>query len=506
MSSINNDYSNLLNQSKLNSANSILGSPSIAGMSGDLLSQWAMLGANKSAYKKLLQAQKTGSVKQAQQYTELLSDKYFNDNYDNKTGKLVKPTYTPTSSTTPAIDKEKNSGDVMNDMRTLALAAIKNPSSLNSTHYDFFEKMRQTIANGLVTKGGSSTSDTEVVKEEAAAATVSKTIDYRLLLDDQRFVVAGNKGEKTYSFGAGSSLEDVVAGINADTAETGVTAELVEGEGGKYEIKFTSDKTGKDQFVRVDQLQGDMFAAAGSSISATGTDAVKEKAETEVTGDDTRAAVAAGMYTGKLFSDQEFTIQGAKGAEKFTFEKGATAEDVVAAINAAAEKTGVTAEVIYNANGEAEGFGLLADKAGSGNYVQVTQNKGDLFANEGKSVSVAGSSAKKDSAEGPAITKLSDLGQVNIDGVTYSFADLVQGGKASLANNPDAALAVLDQTLRDIYDGRAVIKDFDPNDAYIPGVAVNNSGASASTNTKEIGNYGSDAMTNWLKKYIVDSD
>ena len=502
--SVNNDYSNLLNQQKLANANSLFGgsnNTSIAGISGDLMQQWAMLGANKSAYKKMLEAQKTGTIKQDNKYTELLSDKYFNDNYDSKTGKIKKATYTPTTSNVPAIDEESTSGDVLNDMRQLALAAINNPNSLNSTHYDFFEKMRQSIASGLVTKGSSSS--TTVTKEEAAAATASKTTSDRLLLDDQRFTVAGNKGEVTYSFGIGTSLEDMVAQINADSAETGVTAEVAQNAEGKYDIKFTSAGTGKDQFVRVDQLQGDLFAAAGSSISGTGTDAVKGEAEEVASGDDTQAAIAAGLYTGKLFDDQTFTIQGAKGAQKFTFEKGATAEDIASAINDAAEKTGVKAEVIYNSDGVAEGLGLLADKAGSGNYIQIAQEKGDLFAGAGKTISVAGSSASKSDAAGPAITNLSDLGRITYDGQTYSFADLVQGGKASLANNPDAALAVLDQALKDIYDGRAVIKDFDPSSTYLPGVKVNTTPTSAS-NTKEVYNYGSDAMTKWLKQYMVE--
>lgn len=503
MSSINNnDYKNAYNQLKLNNANSLLngtGSPSIAGISGDLLNQWAMLGANSKAYKALLEAEKTGSVKQNQNYSELLSDKYFNDYYDSSTGKLTKPTYTPSTNNTPEIDKESTSGDVLNDMRTLALAAIKNPNSLTSTHYDFFEKMRASIASSLVTGGNSGS--TSVTTKEAGAATVAKKVDYRLITDDQSFTVAGNKGEKTYNFASGASLEDVVAAINADSGDTGVKAELAESEGGKYEIKLTSATTGTDAFVRVDQGVGDLFAAAGGSISGKGTAPVTEEAEEVATGTDSQAAMAVGLYTGKLFGDQTFTIQGRDGAETFSFEAGATAEDIAKAINDKSAGIGVTAEVIYNGAGEAEGIGLLASKAGTGHYIQVKQDKGDMFAAEGKTVSVAGSSIDTKNADGPAISNLNDLGKVHINGETFSFADLVQGGKASLSKNPDAALAVLDQAIKDIYDGKAELKGFDPTTVYMPGLAVNDA-AKSSTNTMEIYNYGSDAMSSWLNKYV----
>ncbi len=517
MSSINNgtDYAQLANQIRLNNANALLGggnNASIAGISGDALQQWAMLGANSSAYEKLLEAQKTGQVKKGNGTTfELAADKYFNENYDAKTKTYTKPKYVSIAEQGAAIDPEKTSGDQLNDMRTLALAAIGNEGRLSSTHYDLFEKMRQNIASNFNSKGSSSSSSTSETTE-ATAASAKKTVDYRLLLDDQSFTVAGNAGEKAYTFGVGSSLEDVVSAINADTAETGVKAELVETDGGKYEVAFTSAATGKDQFVRIDQTRGDLFAAAGSSISGKGTDAVTKEVEDDVvaTGEDTQAALAAGTPYGKLFEDNAFTIQGTKGSYSFSFEKGTTVEDIAAAINAQAEKTGVKAELIRGEDGAVEGLGLLAEKAGAGNYVQVKQDAGELFAIQGRTVSVAGSSvAKQGNADsGPAINRLEDLGKVNVNGQTYSFADLAPGGKASLAENPDAALAVLDQAIKDIYEGKAEIKGFDPSEMYVPGVTTGSApdGAKASTNTMEYNNYGSSAISNWLKTYVVESD
>ena len=504
MSSINNDYQSLMNQQRLNNSNALFGNSgsSIAGISGDMLQQWAMLGANSSAYKKLLEAEKTGSIKQNSNYTELASDKYFNENYDPETKKLKKATYTPVGSTGPAISSDATSGDVLNDMRTLALSAISNPSSLTSTHYDFFEKMRQNIASNLVTKG-SGNSGTEVTTGEATQGTASKTVDYRLLLDDQSFTLAGNKGEKTYNFGVGTSLDDIVAAVNADSAATGVSAAVAEKDG-KYEVTFSSLESGKDQFVRLDQLRGDLFASAGSSIKGAGTDATKGKAETVATGDDTQAALAAPIFYGRAMEDLDFTIQGANGAKTISIAKGTSAEDIVTAINDATASTGVTAELIRDSNGNVEGIGLLAEKAGAGNFVEVTQNKGSLFANAGKTVSVAGSSASKSATDGPAINNINDLGKVTLNGQAYSFADLVQGGKGSLANSPDAALAILDQAMKDIYSGRAEVKGFDPSksDVYVPGVTnVKEPGSSSTSNTYLFNDSGAQSLHNWLGKY-----
>ncbi len=514
MSTVNNNsntpnYSNIMNQQRLANSASLFGGNNLSsgasiipGISGDMLSQWAMLGANFKAYKALQTAQKKGTLRQDNVYHELQSDRLLNDNYDPETKKIKKATYTPPSKSTPEIDKDHTHGDVLNDMRTLALAAISNPDSLNSTHHDFFEKMRSSIANNLVTKKTSSS--TEVVKEAAKPAEISKEVDYRLLLEDQSFTVAGKDAEVTYNFDVGTSLEDVVAGINADSKTHGVEAELVETDDGKLEIKLSTLKDGAKELIRIDQNQGDLFTSAGNSISAKGTDEVKGKGEEVASSEKTQAALAAGIAFGKVNEDVEFEIQGREGSQTFTFENGTSAEDIVTAINEATSKTGVRAELIYGDDG-VEGIGLLASKAGSGNYIQVKQTKGDLFAREGQSTSVAGSSSGSD-GDGPPINNVNDLGRVTIDGETYSFADLIQGGRASLSKNPDAALAVLDQTLKDIYDGRAEIEGFDPVDVYIPGVEVNNGGSKASTNTYAFNDMGSSAIEAFINRYAPKTD
>ncbi len=500
------DYASLLNQNKLNQANGLLGSTSnanIGGLSGDLINQWNMLGANSAAYRKLLQAQETGTVKQnSKQYTELMSDKYFNDNYDAKTGKYTNATYKPDESVSGiAIDAEDTVADYIGDMRSLALAAISNPNGLSSTHADYFEKLRSKIASNFVSSKTNDSTTTET--EKAQAATLSAETGYRLLVDDQNFSISGKDGLKNYSFTAGMSLGEVVAGINKDSAATGVKAELMTDDAGQgIGVKLTSTTEGKDATIEVFQNTGDLFTEAGGSVKAQGKDAVKQESTTEVTSDDAKAAMAAGMYTGKVFEDTEFTLTGSKGSKTFTFSAGTDISEVVKAINDAADETGVFAQTLFNGN-EAEGIGLATQNGGSKEFIEVAQSKGHLFAQEGKIARVQGSSTSSSSSGGTSINDLSDLGKVTVDGKTYSFADLAPGGKVNLDESESAqiALSILDQALQDIYSGKAKIKGFDPaeNPMYIPGCDQPRN--TSNTNTYEYGNYGSTAMKDWLAKY-----
>ncbi|MCC8164938.1 MAG: hypothetical protein LIQ31_02015 [Planctomycetes bacterium] len=477
------------------------GAQVIPGFSGEMLSAWAMLRPNAKAYKALQTAEKNGGVMpKATDYVALNSDKLLNEYYDPKTNKIKKATYTPVSNATKPIKTDENTtmADVITNMRTLALSAISNPNNLGSTHYDMFEQMRATIANGLNTKSASD--KTEVVTEEAKAAVIEKPIDYHLLTDDESFTVAGKDGETTYRFGAGDSIEDIAAKISADSDTHGVSASVVEGEDGTKSLRLESLEKGAQHLIRVDQKVGSLFADAGSSISAKGKDEVKELKDTAATSEKSQAAMAGGLWSGKLFEDVKFTISGPKGEATYSFDKGTEGLDIIKAINADSENTGVTAELIRNEAGEIEGIGLLTEKAGTGNNIRVDQDKGNLFAAEGRAASVAGSSKGKTS-NGASITSLQDLGKVKVGDETYSFADLVQGGRASIQKNPDAALAVIDQALKDIYSGRAEVSGFEKNTIYVPGLDYKGADTGNATNTHRYGFDDSAAITNWLKKY-----
>ncbi len=56
-----------------------------------------------------------------------------------------------------------------------------------------------------------------------------------------------------------------------------------------------------------------------------------------------------------------------------------------------------------------------------------------------------------------------NLGTVEYNGETYSINDLYGGGSASLANNPELALKVIDQAISDVSAGRANIGAYQAN-------------------------------------------
>lgn len=498
------DLTSSMNQLYANNMNTLLGGTSQnvgGGLSGDLIQQWAMRGANGAAYRKLLEAQETGSIKPIDPHKyELMSDKYFNDYYDPETKTVTKPTYTAESNEPTAASSDTLTQ--LEALRNLAAAASGSPSSMNDNYVNLFNSMRQNIANSLVTKADDSSSTT-VKTGEAQPATVKGKADFRYLTDDEKFTVAGKSGEKTYSFSAGASLQDIADAINADSAATGVSAEVeLDSDGNATNIALSSTDTGKEAFVRVDQTTGSLFATAGSSTSAIGTAATETEAEVVAKGGDSKAAVATGVYTGKVTDDQEFTLTGANGSKKFSFAAGTSVEDIVNAINEASEEIGITASVIRNNSGEIEGMGLESLNAGQNQFVRVEQSKGYLFGAPGKTLNVYGTSENPEGAN--QINSLSQFGKVTLGGETYSFADLGPGGKISIDENPDIALAIIDQAIRDVYSGAAELKGVDLEEAILerPNMQAvlkeNNTQASTTSNALEVNNFGSSALSAWI--------
>ncbi len=501
---INSDYSNMMNQQRLNSMNSLFGgmnNSTVGPLSGDLIQAWQMRGANGAAYRKLLEAQETGSIKPKDPYKyELMSDKYYNDevNYDPKTGKI---TYTPEKVTTA------EDGDLLSQldsMKNLAQAAAANPGAINDNYANLFNTLRQNIANALVTKSGSNTSEGPTT--EAQAAKVTSKVDFRYLSDDQTFTVAGKDGEKTYSFSAGTSLDKIAEAINADSETTGVKAEVVtDSEGNVTDISLLSTAAGKDAFVRVDQTAGEMFTSVGASTSARGVDATESSSEVVARGGDAKAALATGVYGGVLSGDQEFVVSGANGSKTFSFAGGTSVEDVVAAINDASEQLGVTATAIRNSTGQIEGLGLESNELGQNQSVRVEQKKGYLFTAPGQSVGVYGKSESPDGAN--VVNSLSQFGKINWGGQTYSFADLGPGGKVSLDETPDIAMAIIDQAIQDVYSGAAELKGVDMEEAILerPYVPVEDKRVGSSPqNALAVNDYGSTALANWIAERLVE--
>lgn len=124
--------------------------------------------------------------------------------------------------------------------------------------------------------GGSSTSiDVEVTQAAVSAElTVSKSGP---LTEDVTLLVSGNEGSVTLEFSDGATLDDVATAVNSTSSDSGVTAEVVDGD-----LVLSSSEVGSSQYVEVEVLEGSLDVGDGR---ATGGDVVAVVNGTETTGD-----------------------------------------------------------------------------------------------------------------------------------------------------------------------------------------------------------------------------
>lgn len=440
----------------------IFGSNQTGGLSNDLIQQWQMLRGNAKAYKALLEAEDRGSVKVPNKEIEFLSDKLFGaDRYVTSTpgGKPPVQTYqSPTVLASQAVPKDGL--DQLQMMRNIALAAASRPDSVNVNHEYVFEQIRKAVSGALVPE---KTPEKVMVDTPASAAVIDFSSLGAALTENQLFTLAGKKGEEAFNFAAGTTVEEMVSAINEKSSATGVKAEaIVDAEGAVTGMKLLSADTGSGAFVRVDQTLGSALAPAGRSTSAVGKAAGKKEAETVAAGGK-RAALAVGLDKGAAAESQSFALTGAKGSASFNFAAGDSAQAMAEAINQKTGQTGIAALVIKDSGGNAVGIGLSTTDGGRDSFIRVEQNVGSLFAKAGGTSTVYGNSGDEADASAP-IGSTSQLGRVTWNGQVYSFDDLRIGGKVSLTGdkaNPDLALAIIDQAIRDVTGGRAQMTNID---------------------------------------------
>lgn len=504
----NSDFLNSLNQLKLNNSSLLFGKmadTNIGGLSADTIQQWNMRGTNATAYRRLLAAEAAGSIRNNETDYTLASEKYYKDDYIRDENGKITGTYTPAPTT--AADAEIPTQ--LEALRNLALAAGSNPDSINNTYFDIYKQILQNVSSALITTPA---------KEEAAgvedtpagAAVLKGTADFRYLDEAERFTIAGKAGEETYSFAAGTSLDEIAQTINDDSAATGVSATILyDASGQAVNISLASAEVGEEAFLRVDQLAGGLFGNIGASVSAKGTAAVAGTPETVARGGDYQAALATGVYGGVLSQDQEFTLAGVNGSRKFSFAAGTSVEDMAAEINAASASLGVKAEVIRNAQGAVEGLGLESLAPGERQFVNVKQERGYLFTAPGKNINVYGKS--ENPGESDRVNSLAQLGKTSIGGETYSFDDLLSG-RLNIYDNPTAVLAVVDRAIAQAYSGEAVLNGFDPADAqlthpYVTGNQV--AGITGGSNTPTalgLNDFGSTAIADWVAARLAPEE
>lgn len=238
------------------------------------------------------------------------------------------------------------------------------------------------------------------------------------LAEDQMFTVSGESGTYTFAFQAGTRLDDVAAVINTQSDRTGVTAYGIQNQGdGATELRLVSDQYGANASVRVDQRQGDAFAGQGSVAYDQGQDA-----RLSVNG---RSVLTDGLTARIADADLRATFQ----------------------LNAGDTNTPTLAQTGYDQD-------TLTDASASA-AVSLTNVQGGMQLQLG-----GGSHAADRTTASLPDASTRALGQVTVDGKSYSLDDLRSGGAASLANDPVLALQVIDQAIKDVAGARANVGAF----------------------------------------------
>ncbi|MCD8349941.1 MAG: flagellin [Planctomycetaceae bacterium] len=280
-------------------------------------------------------------------------------------------------------------------------------------------------ASRITSVNGTSTGDVPISfaggqEVQAERAYVEADFGASTLDATQEFTVTGMDGSRSYSFAAGTSIEDMAAQINSNTSSTGVNAYAIRDDGtGATSLRLASTEYGSSEAIRVDQITGTGFAAQGASVSDRGQDATLNINGQEVTTDGLTASMS-GDVSGRV-----------------SFNEGSTTSTTIA-------QTGYDQDELTDATANRE--------------ASLTNVRGGMQLQLGE-----GSGGQNRETVGLGNFSPNQLGQVEYNGETYSLNDLYGGGAASLQHNPELALRIIDQAISDVSSGRANIGAYQAN-------------------------------------------
>lgn len=166
-----------------------------------------------------------------------------------------------------------------------------------------------TAGGSGVNIGGTSSIDLTATADtgDSGSATLSDSLTFRL---------NGLTGSEVFSFGAGSTYQDVANAVNLVSDSTGVTASEIDASGN---LDFTASGYGSKGFVDVEVIAEGPIGAFASSLSATrtnGTDATATINGTTANADGNKLSLNTSVLdlsfnlTAGSTSDVNFTISG----------------------------------------------------------------------------------------------------------------------------------------------------------------------------------------------------
>ena len=298
---------------------------------------------------------------------------------------------------------------------------------------------------------------------QAEKAYVEADFGAEALAATQEFTVTGTDGARTFSFAQGTTIEQMAETINNSASSTGVSAYAIRDQGsGATSLRLVSSDYGSNEFVKVDQLTGDGFAQQGRNAVDFGQDATVNVNGGSVTTDGLTAKMADGSLNATI-----------------SFNAGDPNATTIA-------QTGYDQDTLTDATAARESS--LTDVRG-GMQLQLGEGAGSQ---NRENVSLGNYSG-------------STLGSVVHNGESYSINDLFGGGAASLANNPELALKIIDQAISDVASGRASIGAYQANtletNANNLMIAIENTTATESyIRDADM----ADMMTNFIKNQLLE--
>jgi flagellin len=241
------------------------------------------------------------------------------------------------------------------------------------------------------------------------------------LAEETTLTVEGTAGSREFTFRAGTTVEEMVQTVNSAADQTGVEAFSFNSD---TQLRLVSEDYGADAFVQVEQGEGGrVFTAADpnqTTVRDQGQNATVQVKGIEQQTDGLDLDVANSAFSGT-----------------FSFNAGDPARTTVAQAGYGEDTLTDAAEARDVRLGELRGGMQLQLGEGEG-----TQNRETVALND---------------------MSPENLGRVTRDGETFTLADLRSGGAASLAEDPAAALAVIDQAITDVASERGRIGAYQSN-------------------------------------------
>lgn len=268
------------------------------------------------------------------------------------------------------------------------------------------------------------------ITSAAEFASISVDLGASTLDTDSTIQVTGSEGSQQISFGAGSSLQDIVDAVDALHENTGVTARL---DSAANTIVFSSTEVGGDAFLRIEDIDGNGKLLGTLDTTTNSVSSVNDKGK-DISGT-INGTVAQGVGRTLSINTPVFS-----GSISFDYATSAGTTSAVAS-NATSGITGRDAAQVAPVALPAESQGRF-----------TVESEGLKFQ--------LGAFADPNNQESIGIDNLSTY---NLGVQNGRLSSLKAGGINDVSTNADQAVRIVDEAITDVASTRARLGAFQSN-------------------------------------------